>query len=243
MKKDFSHYNQNGNPNNQNDNPIFDSESSMDNNTIEYLLTDDETLLWQGQPNKMVYIIEAVLKMLPIAIIWGVFDFGFIYLLLKFAGGIPWFIYLFFAFHLLPVWMWIAHIVHAVMEIKNIKYAITDKRIIVRSGIVVDLNFVYYKDINDVHVKVGLVERMFKVGDVNIRSNIKAFCLDDIPNPYKLGNYIQKVVRDIQTDTYFPNAYRPGENPGYKTSYKNAYNDNRSFGSVKRGRQNKRNKS
>ena len=31
---------------------------------------------------------------------------------------------------------------------------------------------------------------------------------------------IQKIVMDIQTDTEYPNALRPSDNPGYNTSYK-----------------------
>lgn len=203
-----------------------DDLGGMDDHKIEDILMSDETLLWQGKPKKEVYILEAVLKMLPIALIWGAIDFGFIYAMLKFNVGVPWYVYLFFAVHLLPVWMWVAHIVRAVMSIKNISYAITDKRIIIRSGIVVDLDFVYYTDINDVRVKVGIVERMFKVGDVVIRSNLKSYCLDDVTNPYKLGNYVQKVVQDIKTDIEFPNAYRPEENPGFNTKYKNIFDQN-----------------
>ena len=39
----------------------------------------------------------------------------------------------------------------------------------------------------------------------------------DIEKPY---TRLQKIVLDIQSDIEFPNAYRPSENPGYKTKYK-----------------------
>ena len=188
-------------------------------NTIEDMLLPEETLLWEGAPNKKAFIWEAILKMLPIALIWGAIDFGIIIGVLIGTGFFPWPLWIFFAFHLMPVWMWIAHIIHAFAEIKNIKYAITDKRVIERKGVLVDMKFLYFTEVNTVDIKVGIIERIFKVGDVNISSNIKTIKLDNISNPYKVGNYIQKIVRDIQTDIYFPNAMRPEENPGFNTRY------------------------
>ncbi len=192
----------------------------MSYNHIEDLLTDEETLLWEGKPKKSAYIAAAVFRMLPVALIWLLFDGGIIALMLTQIGYLPWFMWVFFAFHLLPVWFWIGGILHAVAEIKNIEYAITDKRILIRSGVTIDLKTIYFTDINSVNVKVGLIDRMYKVGDIYITASMQTAVLYDITDPYRVVNFIQGVVRDIQTDIHFPNAYRPKENPGFNTSYK-----------------------
>ena len=54
------------------------SDNSMNNNSIEDLLTGDEQLLWKGKPKKSAYIMNAIFKMLPIAILWLIFDGTFI---------------------------------------------------------------------------------------------------------------------------------------------------------------------
>lgn len=198
------------------------SSDPMNENTIEDMIGADETLLWQDKPKKSAYIAAAVIKMLPLALLWLVVDGFFIYMLITLVHA-PWYVYLFFVLHLAPVWIWIYGIVKAVIEIKNIHYAITDKRIIVRSGIVVDFKFISYSEVNSVNVKVGIIDRILGVGDIYITANTQSAVLYDIKAPYKVVNYIQKVARDIQTDMNFPNAYRPDNNPGFNTKYDNKF--------------------
>ena len=128
---------------------------------IEDVLTEGEKVLWRGKPNKTSYIWAAVLKMMPIALLWLAFDGAFIYMMLT-ADEAPtemmWFIIPFFAIHLAPVWIWIGNIVKAVGEIRNIEYAITDKRVIIRSGMVgIDFKFINHTEIDSVNVKTALV--------------------------------------------------------------------------------------
>ena len=192
----------------------------MYRNDIDDLIAEGETVLWRGQPRRSAYIAAAVIKMLPIVLIWLAFDITFIWVMVTQIGdGVPWFVWLFFALHLAPVWIWIANIVRSVLELKNIRYAVTDKRIIVRSGVIVDLKFMYFNDITNVRVRVGLTDRLFKVGDIYITAENQRSVLYDIAAPYSVGNEIQRIVRDIKNDAAFPNALRPAGNPGYDTAY------------------------
>lgn len=111
---------------------------------------------------------------------------------------------------------------------KNTKYYVTDKRIIVQTGIIsASYDTIYYKDIKNVSLKVGIIDKLLKVGDIYIDTGNTTFTnsgtkklfmtLLDIEKPY---TRLQKIVLDIQSDLEFPNAYRPSENPGYKTKYK-----------------------
>ena len=201
-------------------------ENAMQKNSIDDVVGSDEKVLWRGQPNAKSYVLAATLKMLPIALIWLVFDGVFIFFIANgmASGGIPLavlgFIVPFFLLHLAPVWIWIGKTIKATREVRNLEYAITDKRIIIRSGVVgIDFKFINYTEIDSVNVKVGIIDRIFKVGDIYINSSVNAGVLWDVDDPYKVGNALQRVTLDIKSDIHYPNAMRPDTNNGYQTDY------------------------
>lgn len=195
-------------------------------NKVEDILTEGEKILVSLVPNRKVFMLESFFKGLPLALIWGIFDGIFISFIFSnnlyeqigpFVVGIIFF----FLIHLIPVWLYIGNIIKRLAGYKNINYYLTNKRIIVRSGIIgIDYKFLFYPDIATVNVKVGIFDRMFKVGDVYIRSATQAICLEDIDNPYQYSSRIQQVINDIKSDISFPNDLRPKENHGYNTDYK-----------------------
>ncbi len=195
-------------------------------NKVEDILTEGEKILVSLVPNRKVFMLESFFKGLPLALIWGIFDGIFISFIFSnnlyeqigpFVVGLIFF----FLIHLIPVWLYIGNIVRRLAGYKNINYYLTNKRIIVRSGIIgIDYKFLFYPDIATVNVKVGIFDRMFKVGDVYIRSATQAICLEDIDNPYQYSSRIQQVINDIKSDISFPNDLRPKENHGYNTDYK-----------------------
>lgn len=211
-------------------------DNSLQSNSVEDVLNDDEKVLWRGKPNAKSYVLAAMLKMLPIAIIWLIFDGAFIVGISigMSHGQIPLsllgFIIPFFLLHLMPVWMWIFNTVKAFKEVKNLEYAITDRRVIIRSGVIgIDFKFVNYTEIDSVNIKVGFIDKIFKVGDIYINSSVNSAVLWDVSNPYKIGRALQKVTIDIKSDIHYPNALRPEENPGYKTGYSDSPFDDRKF--------------
>ncbi len=194
---------------------------------IKDMLDENEQILWQGKPKKSAYILNSVLSMLPFAIIWLIFDGVFIGLMIGFGifAKMPPIavvgICVFFAFHLIPVWFWIANVVKASRGYKNLEYAFTNKRIIVKSGIIgIDFRNIYYQEIDSVNLKVGIVDKILKVGDIYVKSNVSSQVLFDITDPYFITKRLQEIVIDIKTDIEFPNKFRPAENPGYNTQYK-----------------------
>lgn len=82
-------------------------------NQIEDLIEKDEEIIWKGKPKKSAFIWSKILHMLPFALIWGLFDGFFIYMIASnnVFGSIPTimviFIIFFFLFHLTPVWIWL----------------------------------------------------------------------------------------------------------------------------------------
>ena len=194
-------------------------------------LAEGEQELWSAKPKKSAFIINNIVRMMPVALIWLLFDSFIIYVFIS-SGAIkemvlP--IIIFFAFHLLPVWIWLGNIITASKKWKNTKYYVTDKRIIIQTGIIgASYDTIYYKDIKNVSLKIGVIDKLLKVGDIYIDTgsiltssskNVMMTILD-VENPYEIYGKLQKIVLDIQTDIEFPNAYRPNENPGYKTKYK-----------------------
>ena len=201
-------------------------DNAMQKNTIDDVVTPDEKVLWWGKPNAKSYVLAAMLKMFPIAVIWLIFDGTFIYFLTTqmSAGHIPLevlgFIVPFFLLHLAPVWIWIGKTVKAKREVRNLEYAITDKRIIIRSGVIgIDFKFINYTEIDSVNVKVGIIDRIFHVGDIYINASVNSGVLWDVDNPYHIGNALQKVTLDVKSDIHYPNAMRPDTNSGYTTEY------------------------
>lgn len=207
------------------DKDYFQIEEGMKQNEVKDILSDDEEVLVNLKPNRKVYLLESIFKGLPVVLIWLAADTFAITMIASTGTNYePWliaFFIFFFALHLIPVWIYIYSIIKVIVSYKNLEYVFTDKRIIVRSGLIgIDFKYVYYYEINSVTVNVGLFDRMFKVGDIIIKSNNQVVKVNDISYPYKYSNKIQEIVRDLKADMAFPNDLRPNENHGYNTKYK-----------------------
>lgn len=190
---------------------------------INAVLAEGETIIWEGKPKKSAYIINRSIKMLPVALIWILFDGAFIGGLVG-SGAIKemwYFIIPFFALHLMPVWIWLGNVITSGQHWKNTAYAVTDRRIIMHSGFVnMEYESLSYKDIVNVKLRIGVIDKMLGVGDLYFDSGEDGgYCFLDIENAKELYPKIQKVVMDIQTDIAYPNDLRPDENHGYNTKY------------------------
>ena len=194
------------------------------------VLMPGEQILWKAKPKKNAFVINKILGMMPIALLWLAFDSFFFANMFSIGGGMGVFLLIFAIFHLMPVWIWLGNVVTANKRWKNTMYYATDKRILIQSGFFSqDLQTIYYKDIRNVNLRIGFADQLLGVGDIyfdlgeyysrkGVRTISKAFL--DVEDPHQAYTKIQKIVLDIQTDTEFPNAYIPGENPGYQTQYR-----------------------
>ena len=106
----------------------FFTEEDIKKNRIEDILESDEEVLVSLTPDKRDYILEAIFKSLPIVLIWLGFDVFFIIMMINTNAFenkmVIWFTVFFFAFHLLPVWLYFANIFKRVAGYKNIQYYI-----------------------------------------------------------------------------------------------------------------------
>lgn len=187
---------------------------------------DDEDILWTGKPKFIPYAVTA----LGLGI--GVFIFvGVYYTMTKnirnedgTTGNFSiWFV-------AIPIAIFLLSFLSKIFSYSNTSYAFTNKRVMVRTGFIgTDFKIIDYDKISDIQVTVNFVERAFNVGTVRFFSGrtesndgITSKFYDRweaIDNPYEVFKQLKKVSVDIKTDFNYPNALRPGANPGYGTKY------------------------
>lgn len=106
------------------------------------------------------------------------------------------------------------------LEYKNVVYAITDKRIIIRDGLIgIDFKSLDYSEVDNVNVYVDLLEKIRNVGTIICQVQNMNYRFMAVQNPYDVFKMLQKISFDVKTDIDYPNAKRPENNPGYNSEY------------------------
>jgi uncharacterized membrane protein YdbT with pleckstrin-like domain len=126
-----------------------------------------------------------------------------------------------------PLWAYIGH--------KYVQYAITNRRLIVQSGMIGrDFQSVDLDQVIDVSVDVGMFDKLGgkESGSINITTAgtvdvgkstaSKTYRLANISAPYEIFKLLQRKAINQRSDISYPNAKRPKENDGYKTEDKTA---------------------
>ena len=127
-------------------------------------LAAGEHILWRGKPKKSAYIADKALSLMPIAIFWAIFDFQF----LSSAGGNG-LLLIFLLVHMFPVWLWIGSALTSVVQWRNEDYFLTNKRIIIRRGVFKpERQSVFLRDVHDLRLHYGILDRLFGSGDIYI---------------------------------------------------------------------------
>ena len=198
---------------------------------LKALVGQDEKIMYEGKPDKKCFIFESIFNpLLPFAILWAIIDFGIIGV--SFMSEIPSDMIIvligFFALHLLPVWMYLGGVLFTIRKYRNTSYIVTDRAIYISEG-VFRKNFIRksFGELSHINMHRGIFDQMFKVGDIIATSNqigtngkIASIKISSISNYIEVYNLVKKLQTDVYTDVMYPNAYRPDENPGYKTKYK-----------------------
>lgn len=186
----------------------------------------DETILYEGKPDKKCFIFESIFNpLLPIAIIWAVIDLGFIGFGI---GSMQLFMIPFMLFHMMPVWIYLGGVIFSFRRYKNTYYIVTDHAVYVSRGIfTMNLESKTFAELSRVNLHRGIFDQMFNVGDIQITTN--QFTKKNMPaliNINSISNYtevyqmVKKLQKDIYSDIMYPNDLRPKENHGYKTKYR-----------------------
>lgn len=198
---------------------------------IKDLLDSNETIIWEGKPDKLTYVIGSPAPYL-FALVWGGFDFGFISLILSGGSGsfnkMGLFLIPFFLLHLMPVWIAIGGPIYRAINWSRIHYAITQKRVYMESGIVGrDVNVIDLADIHQPAVNIGIIEKLRKCGSVRLNPYMSAdsnghrrtayrAALMHIADPYDVFKLLKQISQEmrVQTQPPAPDILPPEEDSG-----------------------------
>ena len=194
-------------------------------NELKSMIGMDETILYEGKPDKKCFIFESILNpLLPVAIIWAVLDMSF----MGFAvGGMQRIMIPFMLIHMMPVWIYLGGVIFSFRRYKNTYYVVTDHAVYVSSGIfTMNLQEKTFAELSRVNLHRGIFDQMFNVGDIQIttnqftKKNVPAvITISSITNYTEVYQMVKKLQKDIYSDIMYPNDLRPNENHGYKTKY------------------------
>lgn len=200
-------------------------------NDLKKLIGPDESIYYEGKPNKKCYIFESIFNpLLPFALLWALIDFavlGGIFMSGEMGNALL-FIIPFMLIHLMPVWIYLGGVFFTIKKYKNTAYIVTDRAIYVSDGIFAQtFNTKPFAELSRIDLHRGVFDQMFNVGDIVATSNqysengrIATIKISSISNYLEVYNMVKKLQTDIYTDVMYPNAKRPTENPGYNTKYK-----------------------
>jgi uncharacterized membrane protein YdbT with pleckstrin-like domain len=193
---------------------------------LKSMVGDEETVLYEGKPNRKCFLFESVFNpLLPVAIIWAVIDVGFLGLA---SGQFNAVLTPFLLFHMMPVWIYLSGVIFSFRKYKNTYYIVTDHAIYISSGIfTMNLESKTFAEMSRVNLHRGIFDQMFHVGDIHIttnqltRKNMPAVLqISSISNYTEVFQLVKKLQKDVYADIMYPNDLRPEENHGYKTKYR-----------------------
>ena len=170
-------------------------------NKIETILQEDETMLWNGKPNKVSYAFTSIIRLLPFTLFWLIVDVLTI-VGLSFISNNSLFICLlviFIGIQCIPAFIFVHKIMLVCMEYKVIRYAITDKRIILRDGeFGVNFKCIDFDQIKDCSLNKGITDSIEKTGDIYINGDYQKIVFYDVEHPNTVYNYIVSELNKIQ---------------------------------------------
>ena len=195
-------------------------------NELKSMIGMDETILYEGKPDKKCFIFESILNpLLPVAIIWAVLDMSFMGVA---VGGMQRIMIPFMLIHMMPVWIYLGGVIFSFRRYRNTYYVVTDHAVYVSSGIfTMNLQEKTFSELSRVNLHRGIFDQMFNVGDIQIttnqftKKNVPAvITINSISNYTEVYQMVKKLQKDIYSDIMYPNDLRPKENHGYKTKYR-----------------------
>lgn len=182
----------------------------------------DETVLWEGTPDKKVSIFEGIFNpLLVFAAIWLIFDLFAIVSTASeggFVDQMP--IAGFFAIHLAPVWIYLFGAITSGLQAKHTRYVVTDRAVYIQKGIfTINTERSPLNEVMHTGVHCGVFDQFFGTGDVVMECVHEVHKITNIRDFNKVCDLIARTSQDQYTDTMYPNDRRPDGNDGYQTKY------------------------
>ncbi len=147
---------------------------------LESQVGPNEHILWSGTKNKKVSVMESIFNpMLPFALIWGLFDFGIIFMTTSTTHsgshsnankGLLGFMIPFFLLHLMPVWLYLGGVLTSAARAKNTNYCVTDQAIYIQSGVLnTTTERIAYQQVISVGTHQSFFDKRAFTGDVVLK--------------------------------------------------------------------------
>lgn len=137
-------------------------------------LKENETILWEGRPNKRAYLLSCTLSDPVIfGTLWGILVAILTVMFVSqldvvdtlFAVTVVAFLTILEA----PLWIGIYNIISIRAKYESIYYVITDKRILTRAGVVqTRISSISYRDILNRSINVGVIDKYCGTGSISI---------------------------------------------------------------------------
>ncbi len=189
----------------------------------------DEEFLWVGQPEYLPFMVSG-LPLLLIGVLWGGFD---LFMWKSMGKKAPQEARAFLFVHAFPFWIGVINMLRLHLIHPNTWYGVSNKRVFLRSGFFgTDFKSIDHDKVANLEVNVNPIDHLFSTGSIKlstgetevdsngrVRQVLNRFLA--IRDCYEVFRLLKRVVFDTKTDILYPNAYRPAENPGYKTKLKN----------------------
>lgn len=199
---------------------------------IAAVLEPSETIVWQDVVNKKVIVFYLIISLL---ITLGLSMYAFSQETIAYtSNGVPKVIagttvglVVLIAGALLSLIGFLSNIVK--------KYVITNKRVLIRSGLIgTDFNSIYFTQVRNANVNVGLVDKLFSVGTINIdtgkietvssgsdknRTSQTRTAFDKllhINDPYAVYKYFETTLTNREESLYSGRADRENNPPADK---------------------------
>jgi hypothetical protein len=190
----------------------------------------DEDILWQGRPALLPFFATTLLSLLV-----GIPLLSLVFLPATTTGTPVMTGYLLLApFLLLGLTFAVAFPLYRILRYLHTRYAITDKRVVLESGIIErESEMVDFDQIAGASVEVSLTDIFLGLGrtgsialvlrgasDVEQDKDTSTpYILSHIAHPYTVFAFFHRAEFDVKTDMEYPNTLRPPANPGYDTHY------------------------
>lgn len=175
----------------------FNKDNKIPKKTINDFLESDEKLLWRSKPKRISYALSKCASLLPIALIWLIFDSVFIIAVFN-TPGMNFITLLivscFLLVHLAPVWIFLFNLIKGLNELNSDEYFITNKRVLAIKGKYGHSSYnIPLDELKKVDVKRSGIDKFFKVGDIyisGISTNVVFFDVHD-------SDFIVSKLQDI----------------------------------------------
>jgi uncharacterized membrane protein YdbT with pleckstrin-like domain len=186
---------------------MLNKQSALSFESSKYLETD-ENIIWSGKPVKAMFILKG-LSVSAFGFVWLSFSMLAMWLMIfppigATVGDSRLGTLVLLVFVLIGFGLTLGPPIPTILRYRKTKYIITNRRLITQTGVIgLDTRFVDLDKIQEVHVKVGLGDKIFGTGSLMVVTAGFVFmgvtrpycCFVGLKEPYAVQKLLQEAMR------------------------------------------------